>query len=101
MINYQVMDESNLQPDGRYLPDYQKLMDAAQTQEEKAYIKKVSQSRHNTFVFNLVTVVKQSCGHYEIFQHPMNEHWPLEETLKLDMEVSKTRKCTICTCNFK
>jgi hypothetical protein len=101
MINYQIMDESNLTTTGRYFPDYQKLMDGAETQEEKDYIKKVSEYPWNTFVFNMVTIVKQACGHYEIFQHPMNAYHNLDETLKLDIETAKTRKCTHCICNFK
>jgi hypothetical protein len=96
--NYQYMVE---RADGRYLPDFEKLLENAHDDDEKDYILKTEtfMAEHNlSFSFNLVNIVKQACGHYEIFQHPANAYHGLAEILTLDNEHASQR-CTTCVCN--
>lgn len=95
-INYQLMEEAM---DGKYYPDYKKLIAGATCKEEVEYIKKVENGNHG-FAFNMVYITRQSCGHFEIFQSPQNEYYTLKEVLEQGEQHSKEHKCTKCTCNW-
>lgn len=97
-INYQVMTNEQML-DGKYYPDYDKLLQNATDVEEKNYIKDV-QKRNFKFAYNMVYIAKQKCGHYEIFQTPCNEHYPLSSNLAIAKESSTHRMCTHCTCEI-
>lgn len=110
-INYQIMGEVQRNSFGKYIPDFKKLIDGATCAEEVTYINKVMNrfdewlNRNGFesfagFAFNMVYITKQSCGHFEIFQAPCNEHYSLEDNLKLAEEHMKDR-CSKCICNFR
>lgn len=110
-INYQIMDESQRNSFGKYLPDFKKLIDGATCEEEATYINEVMDrfdewlNRKGAesfagFAFNMVYITKQCCGHFEIFQSPCNEYYSLEDNLKLAEEHMRDR-CTKCICDFK
>lgn len=97
-MNYQIMTESQKQ-NGRYIPDYEVLINNATSEEEKQYIETIRKAGI-AFAYNMVYVTKQTCGHYEIFQTPQNEYYTLEDKLKQAEEHAKSRKCTRCICKF-
>ena len=95
-INYQIMEKSN---DGNYYPDYEKLIAGATSKEEAEYIASVKEKAKKMkfgFAWNMVYVTRYTCGHYEIFQTPQNEHYPLAEVLRHAAEYVKTRQCSSC-----
>ena len=96
-VNYQLMEQS---ADGKYYPDYAKLIAKASCADEAAYIKEVA-SHNFGFAFNMVYVTKQVCGHFEIFQTPQNEYHPMVEKLEEAVENATTRKCTGCICGWR
>lgn len=96
-INYQVMAEDQKR-NGKYIPDYEALLRNATEEGEAAYIREV-QAMGFGFAYNMVYVTKQACGHYEIFQTPQNDHYPLKENLAQAEEHAKGRKCTRCICS--
>ena len=95
-INYQVMAAA---ADGKYYPDYEALIAGASCEEEVKYIKEVQKSNF-AFAYNMVYITRQSCGHFEIFQTPQNEHYPLEYVLDGAIQLATERKCTRCICNW-
>lgn len=109
-INYQIMDESQKNQHGRYIPDYQKLIEGATCKEEIEYIENIIERETkriatgnevlNGFAFNMIYLTRQSCGHFEIFQTPCNEYHTLEKNLQLATEYAEKFKCTCCTCRI-
>lgn len=107
-FNYQVL--TNKTKDGRYIPDYDKLIENASCQEEIDYIKSVQERQalyaeknpsYLGFAFNFVYVMKQKCGHYEIFQHPgYGISYILDEIREHAEYHAADMKCTRCTCNW-
>ena len=95
-INYQIMKLGDTRD---YYPNYDLMIANARTEEEREYIKEVKK-RGSTFAYNMVYVTRQKCGHYEIFQAPVNDIWPLEKNLE-KAEEGIERYCTRCICNFK
>jgi len=98
-INYQVMNDEQM-VDGKYFPDYERLMQNATDVEEVSYIREIEKGNFG-FSYNLVYVTKQTCGHYEIFQTPLNNHYPLSDSLRLAKERSESSQCTACICSFR
>ena len=109
-INYQIMEEYQKNGDGKYIPDFDQLIADATCEEEAAYIRDVKERTERYlstpgyesmagFAFNMVYVTRQRCGHFEMFQSPMNEHHPLEEVLEQAEEHTKM-DCTRCICNW-
>lgn len=96
-INYQVM--AGPAADGKYYPDYETLIAGATCEEEAEYLNEV-RKRSFGFAYNMVYVTRQACGHFEIFQTPQNEHYPLETVLAVAIAHATERKCTRCTCNW-
>lgn len=95
MFNYQIVAKPNEK--GKYVPDYSLLKNNASCQEERDYIQQVAERGH-AFAFNMVYVMKMSCGHFEIFQHHVfSEAEALEW---LNMMAREDRKCTRCICNW-
>lgn len=77
------------------------LIEQAKDSEEIAYIESLEKRPWPlNFAFNMVYVMKQACGHYEIFQTPVHSEAEAEEWLDLMAEEAKTRKCTRCICNW-
>lgn len=110
-INYQIMMEDQKNEHGKYIPNYEELVARASCEEEAEYIKKVqTQSKKWAgikgcekfagFAFNMVYVTKQSCGHFEIFQTPQNEHYTLESVLA-EAEMHAKMKCSRCVCGIQ
>lgn len=109
-INYQVMDITQRNSYGNYIPDYNKLLEGATCEEESEYIRKLmektdaqlnsSRAKNAGYTFNMVYIVRQACGHFEIFQSPQNAYYPLDKVLQQAEEHSK-RNCTRCTCNWR
>lgn len=98
-FNYQIMSE-NQKKDGKYYPDYDKLIANANCEEEKGYIEQVKK-RNFPFAFNMVYITKQKCGHFEIYQTPQNEHYSIEENLSHAKEHAEKSSCSHCICNFR
>ncbi len=95
-INYQIIAATA--DDGKYHPDYDALISAASCEEEAEYINEVKE-RSFAFSYNMVYVARQACGHFEIFQSPQNEHYPINQVLGSAAEHAAIRKCTHCICN--
>lgn len=100
-INYQVMSVKN--DKGEYMPDFDELKANAENAEELKYIEKAEKNCKEWaggFAYNAVFIVQYKCGHYEILQSPVNEHYPLERVLKTEKEHAMTSKCTRCICGM-
>ena len=104
--NYQIMHTKNEY--GHYIPDMQSLKNNASCQEEIKYIEDVektweeySRTGHERligFTYNMCYVMRQACGHFEIFQTHVSDESNAIEWLKIMEEDSKKRKCTKCIC---
>ena len=106
-INYQIMDESQKNSQGMYIPDFEKLIAGATCEEETEYLKEVQErfdkwlskpgcEKYAGFAFNMVYVTRQTCGHFEIFQTPCNENYGLEDILKNAAKHAGSMKCSRC-----
>lgn len=106
-INYQIMDESQKNSYGNYMPDFENLIAGATCEEEAEYLKEVKGrfdkwlskpgcEKMAGFAYNMVYITRQKCGHFEIFQTPCNEYHSLEENLKVAEEHAREMKCTRC-----
>ena len=103
--NYQFMqrDES-----GKYMPDMAKLKANASCKEEVDYLTEVENRWEEYrkkgyesligFHYNMCYVMRQACGHFEIFQTPADNDAEAIKWLKLMEEEAKKRKCTQCVC---
>lgn len=108
--NYQIMKESIKDERGEYyVPDYDLLRKNASCEEEIEYINDVEnrykkyKEKHlplGCFAFNMVYVMKQACGHYEIFQLHVNNDKEAIEWLDMASKEAETRKCTRCICKW-
>jgi len=96
-INYQILIDEMRDADGWYTPDYRELISGASSREEVKYIKKVK-SRGTRFHFNLIYITKQKCGHYEIFQVPMESAIMVKSILREAEIEARNRMCTSCIC---
>lgn len=94
MMNFQIINNSNIN-DGKYYPNYDSLLLNAEDTEQKEYIQWCKEN-NLSFVYNMVYITRQNCGHYEIFQCPQNEYYPLAEVLKRIETEEIRRKCTSC-----
>ena len=85
--------------DGRYLPNYDELIASASCEDE---IKKWTEAKERNFkpTWNMITCMKNTCGHWEIFQSPVNEHHPLAQEVRELYEHSQHSKCTRCICGW-
>jgi len=107
-INYQIMSDNQKNENGKYVPDIDKLIQTATCAEELEYIMKIVQrydERKETgftleFAYNMIYITRLTCGHFEIFQTPCNEHYSLHENLKNAKTHAETSKCTKCICNW-
>lgn len=124
-VNYQIMGESNLLDNGKYMPDWDRLIENASSEDEKQYLETVradqlnlinpgriqfrsSSDRHMAavhrndagFAFNMVYVSKMNCGHYEIFQTPCSKYHTLKTNLRLAREHASHNKCSRCITNL-
>lgn len=101
-FNYQIMEPDK---NGKYNPDYEKLIANSSCKEEAQKWKEAQELRElcpgfGGFTFNMVVCMKQKCGHWEIFQSPINEFYKLDETLELMHNESMNRDCTRCICGW-
>ena len=102
-INYQLMGEANKNEHGRYIPDYDALIDGATCEDERKEweaTKAFAEKYELEFPFELVTCLQQRCGHWEVFQHPIGCVYSVKEALDNLVESSKSRRCTRCICNW-
>lgn len=109
-VNYQIMDENQKNSYGKYIPDFEKLINEATCEEEVLHIHSVQEMFENYkengyedfcgFAYNMVYITRQKCGHFEIFQTPQNEYYSVEENLKQAEKHAIESKCTRCTCRF-
>ena len=97
MLNYQIM--VNTDNNGKYLPDYDELIKNASCIEEAEKWQE-AKSRGTSFAFNMVVCLKQTCGHWEIFQSPVNEYHRLTDELQMLVDHSRESKCTRCICGW-
>ena len=104
-IQYEIMTEENKNEEGKYVPSFDKLFREAPngamamkwTECQNTMAKRPF--KFQGFTFNLVVMVKQTCGHYEILQHPFNAKYEnLEDVLQQFAEEGQNRRCTRCIC---
>lgn len=77
------------------------LKERTYSEAERAYIEKNAERLANfEFAYNMVYLMKQACGHYEIFQSLVNSESEAIKWLDLMAEEAKTRKCTRCICGW-
>lgn len=96
-INYQIMTEKT---NGEYLPDYDALIKNSTCQAEAEKWRELK-AKDFTFAWNMVYCTQLRCGHFEVFQSPQNEHYPLDEVLQQAREYASHNKCTSCIINFR
>ena len=107
--------------DGNYYINHDEMIRNARDEDERKYLQRVKKTQNEfkelgypfAFAFGLVYTQRQSCGHYEIFQHPIyrdSTHDPteddilesIEDVIKIMRDNRKQgRKCTRCTCGWK
>ena len=108
-LNYQIMSEDNKNNVGRYIPNWEQLLSNASSDEEIAYINSVISNMKEWakndfmkdsigFSFNMVYVMRQACGHFEIFQTHASSQEQAMEWLEIMLKESNIRKCTSCIC---
>lgn len=100
-VNYQIMNEVNKNSIGRYVPNYVGLIQNASCDEEVEYIKEIEKRvdyRGNPvdFAFRMVYIVKNSCGHFEMFQTSEIEYSDLQNILAEIEKEADERKCSSC-----
>lgn len=111
-INYQIMEESQRNRFGKYIPDYARLIGNASSKEEADHIRKIrdrdirylatpGNEKMAGFVWNMVYVAKQKCGHYEMFQTPQNNYHPLNDILREAQEYAEKMDCSCCICGCR
>lgn len=98
------MGENQKNDYGKYIPDFEKLINEATCEEELLYIRSVKESFENYnekgFSHNMIYITRQKCGHFEIFQAPLNEYYTIEENLKRAEKHALESKCTKCICGW-
>lgn len=105
-INYQIMDESQKNAGGRYIPDFEKLIEGASCKDEVSYINEVKEriqkymsdpelAEYAGFSYEMVYVVRQKCGHFEMFQTSCKSH-SVDDILKLAEQTAIKMECTRC-----
>lgn len=102
--NYQIMNESNMK-NNKYFPDWDILRSQA---TDEAEVEKINEAEDffkeapefAGFAYNMVYIMKQACGHYEIFQTHVHSLKDAKEWLDMMAKESTTRKCTRCICNW-
>lgn len=102
--NYQIMKEKS--ENGNYIPNMEELKNNASCQEEieylnsvEAYWKEYAETGYPEligFTFNMCYVMRQACGHFEIFQVNVQSEEEAINWLRLMENESATRKCTRC-----
>lgn len=96
---YIIMTEDNYY-NGRYYPcssGYAVLKKMSRTPEELKYIEQVEKENIG-FAYNMIYIMQQSCGHYEVFQtHVTSKIEAIAWLKQMKIESSK-RRCTRCTC---
>ena len=103
-INYQLMTEANKNSRGRYVPDYDTLIKNATCEDERnawQEAQKFTEELGLDFTFELVTCMKQACGHWEVFQHPIGTAYTVKQALSSLESESKNRRCTRCICHWE
>ena len=77
------------------------LKEHTHSEEERAFLEKQA-DRLEAFewAYNMVYLMKQACGHYELFQTHVNGEKEALEWLKMMAKEAQTRKCTRCTCGW-
>jgi hypothetical protein len=91
IVNFQISDGTHP------FPNYQRLIESASCKDEAVYLREIEE-RNITFAYNMVYITRQACEHFEIFQTPQNEHYPLDNILKRAVEHAVKNKCTRCIC---
>lgn len=107
-VQYEIMCEKG---EYGYTPNYDILIEEAPNEEmenewrrcEETFkkMKKSDNPKLSAFAFNSVYMIKMSCGHYEIFQHPSQNEKELIDWIKLMQSPKYYHKCTFCVCDFK
>ena len=102
-IQYEIMTTKE---EGNYIPNFEMLIEEAPNKEiahqwEKCrnLIEKTKDQpfKFGGFSFKLVCCVQQSCGHYEIFQHPYGSAYTDIDKI-MESFANENRKCTRCIC---
>lgn len=102
-IQYQIMTEENKNAEGKYIPSFDKLFREAPTgamaMEWNDCQRRMAKRpfKFQGFAFNLVVLVKQKCGHYEILQHPYHDEYDDLNKILTDF-AEENRRCTRCIC---
>ena len=102
---YCILSENDKNSDGKYKLSneaFDVLVKKSESQEAKDYLFANRERLLNrNWAFNLIYLMQQACGHYEIFQSFIrNEHEALAWLDKM-AGGAQTRKCTACICNIK
>lgn len=102
---YCILSAEHKSEDGKYPfsdEDFDTLFQAADSKEAKEYLISNKQRLLNRkWAYNLIYLMKQACGHYEVFQSFVrNEHDALLWLERMSFE-AQTRKCTSCICNIE
>ena len=102
---YCILNDQDKTPDGKYTLSneaFDILIKKADTQEAKDYLY-LNRERllKRGWAFNMIYLMRQACGHYEIFQSFVrSEHEALKWLERMSLE-AQTRKCTFCICSVK
>ena len=71
------------------------------SEAERAYIEQNADRLEKfEWAYNMVYLMKQACGHYELFQTHVNSEKEALEWLELMAKEAENRKCTKCICGW-
>ena len=77
------------------------LKERTYNEAERAFIEKQDERLEKfEWAYNMIYLMKQACGHYELFQTHVNSEKEALEWLDLMAKEAETRKCTRCTCSW-
>lgn len=102
-IQYEIMTQK---VGDSYVPNFDALIEEAPCEEmAQKWIQcrdLIERTKNETFsfdgfAFRLVVCAKQSCGHYEILQHPYGKAYNDVDEI-LESFANEGRKCTMCIC---
>ena len=77
------------------------LMEHAHSEAERAFLEKQTDGLETfEWTYNMVYLMKQACGHYELFQTHVSGEKEALAWLELMQNEAKQRKCTRCSCGW-
>lgn len=111
-VTYQVMCKDQKNQYGRYIPDFDKLIEGAHTEKETEYIKKLKRNNERMLessslrpvagcTTDMVYITEYACGHYELLQASSNKGKNVDTILHDAIRSSMKCNCNRCIMDGK